>query len=101
MWDMSSPERVRRFTAEAERCQVDIEDEGGSLTWDGDGRLRAHVHNAKRYPNRYGVSLWKGHRESPRKVDLAVCMVGAGLARRDVLNKAKTVRERTGRASFI
>lgn len=96
MWDMTSSARQEAFTAAAERCVGDIEDSakaaanGGHrvLTHDGDLRLRQHVRNAKRYPNRYGVSLWKGHRESPRKVDLAVCMVGARMVRRDVLNQA-------------
>lgn len=86
MWDMASPARVEQFTAAAERAVTDIEDR--ALTHDGDLRLRRHAHNAKRYPNRYGVSLWKGHRESDRKVDLAVCMVGARMVRRLVMNAA-------------
>jgi hypothetical protein len=95
MWDMTSPARSAEFTAAAERCAGEIE--RGELTHDGDGRLRRHVHNAKRYPNRYGVSLWKGHRESPRKIDLAVCMVGARMVRRVVLNGPQP-KKRTGRA---
>jgi hypothetical protein len=87
MWDMAAPARTALFTAAAERCQADIADK--SLSHDGDRRMLVHVRNAKRYPNRYGVSLWKGHRESPRKVDLAVGMVGARMARRDVLNRSK------------
>jgi len=93
LWDMASPARSEKFTAAAERCRADIDEDGGTLTWDGDGRLRVHVHNARRYPNRWGVSLWKGHRESPRKVDLAVAMVGARMARRDLLNRQKTVEK--------
>lgn len=84
MWDMTSSARTAEFTAAAERCAGEIE--RGELTHDGDHRLRLHVHNARRYPNRYGVSLWKGHRESPRKIDLAACMVGARMMRRAVLN---------------
>lgn len=85
MWDMTSPARTAEFTAAAERTVSDIED--GTLTWDGDSRMRIHVHNARRYPNRYGVSLWKGHRESRRKVDLAVCLVGSRMVRRLVLTQ--------------
>lgn len=90
MWDMTSPQRTADFTAAAERCVADIE--ARDLTHDGDSRLRIHVHNARRYPNRYGVSLWKGHRESARKVDLAVGMVGARMVRRLLLNKSETPR---------
>jgi hypothetical protein len=104
MWDMSSPAHTAEFTAAAERCVSEIEFASKavgnglapSFTWDGDSRLRIHVRNARRFPNRYGVSLWKGHRESPNKVDLAVCMVGARMLRRNVLNSAPA-RPRSGR----
>lgn len=104
MWDMSSPARTRDFTAAAERTAAEIEEsvralergEAPILTHDGDSRLRIHVHNARRRPNNYGVSLGKEHRESKRKVDLAVCMVGAGLVRRLVLNSGKLERRRSG-----
>jgi len=94
MWDMTSPARVAEFTAAAERCATEIED--GVVLWDGDPRLRTHVRNAKRFPNRYGVSLWKGHRESKRKVDLAVCMVGARMLRRRLLNMERRKGKRPG-----
>lgn len=107
MWDMTSPARVEQFTAAAERCVSDIEETAKAvrldplatrlLTHDGDGRLKGHARNAKRYPNRYGVSLWKGHRESKRKVDLAVCMVGARMLRRLVLNNPNRKRKRSGK----
>lgn len=97
MWDMTLAERVKEFTAAAELTALDIA--GEDLTHDGDPRLRAHVQNAVRYPNRYGVSIWKGHRESARKIDLAVCMIGARMVRRQLLNLASDdKRPRTGRA---
>jgi hypothetical protein len=42
--------------------------------------------------------LRKEHRESTRKIDLAVCAVGARMARRDVLSVAAntTTRRRSG-----
>jgi hypothetical protein len=95
MWDMASPQRTAQFTAAAERCATEIEER--TLIHDGDGRLRAHARNAKRYPNKHGVSLWKGHRESQRKVDLAVCMVGARMVRRMALNNPERQRKRSGR----
>jgi hypothetical protein len=97
MWDMTDPKRSAEFTAAAELCASEIDDEhavGLEFTHDGDGRLVRHVRNAKRYPNRWGVSLWKGHRESPRKVDLAVCMVGARMLRRKYLLADPSTRSR-------
>jgi len=93
MWDMAAPSRVAQFTAAAERTAAEIE--AGEFTHDAHPLLRQHAHNARRYPNRWGVSLWKGHRESPRKVDAAVAMVGARMVRREFLNTRK--RPRTGR----
>lgn len=104
MWDMTSHLRTREFTEAAERTAAEIEesvrclqrDEPPMLTHDGDHRLRMHVHNARRRPNNYGVSLGKEHRESQRKVDLAVCMVGAGMVRRLLLNSGKLTQKRSG-----
>lgn len=96
MWDMASPERVRLFTEAAQRFVTEIEQR--EFTHDGHPALVQHLKNARRYPNRFGVSLWKGHRESPRKVDLAVCAVGARMVRRLVLNTDPPDKKvRTGR----
>lgn len=84
MWDMTSQARTAEFTEAAMRDAQDIAEH--VLLHDGDRRLRLHVGNARRYPNRHGVSLWKGAKESKRKIDLAVCSVGAGLVRRMLLN---------------
>lgn len=93
-WDMRS--RGSEFTQAAERFAADVA--AGDLTHDGDAVLTRHVLNARRAPNRFGVSLRKEHRESTRKIDLAVCAVGARMARRDVLSVAAntTTRRRTG-----
>jgi hypothetical protein len=53
-------ERNRRFTETAMRTVVEIEEDVATgatppLTHDGDGRLRQHVHNARRRPNQWGV----------------------------------------------
>lgn len=107
MWDMTSSVRTEQFTAAAERFVTDIdagaelatagEHDQRPLTHDGDGRFLIHCRNARRYPNRYGVSLWKGHRESEKKIDLAVCGVGARMLRRELLNQAtKAPRGRRG-----
>lgn len=106
MWDMTSPLRVAEFTAAAERCAHEVEAAAAALrgeaaaipfTHDGDGRLRRHVHNAQRYPNKWGVSIWKGHRESKKKIDLAVCMIGARMLRRALLNAEEAPKRKGGK----
>ncbi len=97
LWDMASPARSEAFTAAAERCASDIEN--AAFTHDGDDRLRLHVKNARRAPNRWGVSLRKEHRESSRKIDLAVTMVGARMVRRLIL-LGDSGKQRTGNAYF-
>ncbi|MBA9002020.1 Terminase [Thermomonospora cellulosilytica] len=97
-WDMRA--REKEFTEAAERMLIDIK--ARDLTHDGDARLTRHVLNARRRPNKYGVSIGKEGRESPKKVDLAVCAVGARLARRLAMAhpKWKRRRRKTGRAAF-
>lgn len=80
-WDMRGHDR--QFTAAAELMLAEIDGKG--FTHDGDSRLARHVVNARRRPNRYGVSVGKETRDSPRKIDLAVCAIGARMVRRIVL----------------
>ena len=95
MWDMSWPSNHRLFTQAAEAFVVEIEEQAKpdkplTLTIDGHPLLVAHMRNARRFPNRFGVSLMKEHRESPRKIDLAVCAVGARMVRRMILNRGQS-----------
>jgi hypothetical protein len=89
-------ERNRAFTESAMQTARDI-DEDAVLTHDGHAMLRLHTHNAKKRPNKWGVSLGKVSRDSNRRVDLAVCMVGARMGRRLVLNSPNRKRRRTGK----
>lgn len=97
-WDMRG--RNKEFTEAVERTLVDIR--AGDLTHDGDSQFTRHVLNARRRPNQYGVSISKTGRESPHKIDLAVCAVGARLARRLAMASPKWARRKrkTGRAAF-
>jgi hypothetical protein len=95
VWDMRSRERTRDFTAAAEQFLGEVH--AGLFTHDGDIRLKQHVRNARRRPNEWGVSLSKEHRESARKIDLAVCAVGARMLRRLVLNKDTSTKQRSGK----
>lgn len=101
MFDMRSPARLKLFTEACERALSDIQ--AKQFPHDGSPVLRIHVTNARRRPNQYGVGIGKEHRESSRKIDLAVCMIGARMARRMYLalpaNKRR--KRRTGRAMFV
>lgn len=95
-WDMRG--RLQQFTLAAEALHDAIVE--GRLTHDGDARVRRHVHNARRRPNRWGVSLGKEHRESARKVDSVPAAVLAALARREYLALSpgrRRKRQRSGR----
>lgn len=92
-FDMRS--KLLLFTRAAESFAQAVED--GELRHDGDGTLRAHVHNARRRPNRHGIGLGKEHRESARKVDAAVAAVLARAARTEVVVRTRNKRRRTGR----
>lgn len=55
--------------------------EQGALPHAGDSRMDRHVYNARRRPNRWGVSFGKEQRESPKKVDALSAMVLARMMR--------------------
>lgn len=87
MWDMTSRDLSRQFAEAVGYTYEEIK--SGAFTWDGDARLRKHMLNACRFPVQGHVSIAKDHRESKRKIDLAVCMVGARMVRRLILNNNK------------
>jgi hypothetical protein len=101
-------ERNKLFTAAAMQTVEDIEGTEGApidpqapdlpLTHDGHPVLRQHAHNARRRTNPWGVSCGKVSRDSDKKVDLAVCMIGARMGRRIALNSGKlTPKKQPGR----
>lgn len=94
IWDMRNPRHVQLFTDAAERFTTDVT--AGTLTHDKGALLVQHVRNARRRPNKWGISLGKDHRESPRKVDAAVCAVGARMMWRQFL-QADTKKKRSGK----
>lgn len=92
MWDMTSPARSElfvqaalRFVEEMER-KNDVEEIDPAFTIDGHPALLSHLRNARRRMTKWGESLGKPGRQSTRKVDAAVCAVGARMLRRVVLN---------------
>ena len=92
-WDMRG--RLQLNTSGTERLVAGIQD--GTVRHDGGGLLRRHVLNARRRPNRWGISFGKERRDSPRKVDAFAALQLADMARADVVGATSKVRQRTGR----
>lgn len=84
MFDMALIDNQKRFVEALGIVEADVE--AGALLHDADPRMRQHVLNSRRQPTRAGLSIAKEHRESRKKIDLAVCMVGARMVRRAYLN---------------
>lgn len=82
-WDMRS--RLQAGTRATERLTAAIRD--GQIRHNGDVTLRRHVLNARRRPNRWGISFGKESRESPLKVDGFAAMQLADMARTDLIEK--------------
>jgi hypothetical protein len=83
-WPMTDTgTHLQQFTEACERTLSDIRD--GLLfhncpppTKPGLGAtMRQHVMNARRRPNKFGIGIGKEHRESAKKIDAAVTMVGS------------------------
>lgn len=87
-FDMSSPTSQALFVPAVEQCLSDFEN--GELRFHRSDWLVEHCVNARRNPNtKYGVTIRKDHRESPRKIDLAICLAGARMVRRMYLMSQK------------
>ena len=95
-WDMRS--HSYDFEMACELTEAEIRD--GSFSHDGHRKLSEHVRNARRHDGRYGVSIKKETPNSPAKIDAAVCMVGARMAYRLVLN-GKADKPRSNEAFFL
>lgn len=94
-WDMRDRRHQEEFTEAVKRTREDILQR--QLMHDGHKVMRTHVINARRRTNAWGITIGKEHRESARKIDLAVCMVGARMLRRTVLNSPKNQKRSTVR----
>ncbi|MCQ9169965.1 hypothetical protein JY504_08020, partial [Corynebacterium amycolatum] len=55
-----------------------------AFTHDGNPLLSEHVRNAQRHLGRYGETVRKESRASQKKIDAAVCMIGARMVYRMV-----------------
>lgn len=80
-WDMR--EHVSEFVKATETMHTEIVER--KLTHDGSGVLSRHVTNARQRRSRWGSGIGKESPDSPKKIDGAVCAIGARLVRRHVL----------------
>lgn len=96
-WDMRS--RVYDFTLACELTEREILER--QFRHDGNPAVTRHVLNARRRPNRWGISIGKDRPKSPKKIDAAVCVIGARMVRRQVLNSDEWKRRSRGRKVIV
>jgi hypothetical protein len=105
-WDMRG--HLADTTRETESLHRAITD--GECPWGphriNDGRdgaeiLRRHVLNARRRPNRWGLSFGKESRESPKKVDALAALLLARMARTRVLGEGALTKRRKTAGTLI
>lgn len=82
MWDMASHVHQGVFSEAVVRFADEMDSH--NITWDGHPELRAHLRNARRAWGVGGLTIRKPARGSHRKIDLAVCAVGARMLARKV-----------------
>lgn len=96
-FDMLKPGPQQLFQPAVSQVRDDLEN--GRVMLVKSKRLLQHMKNAREREARYGISIGKENRSSPRKVDLAVCLVGALMLRRLINLKKPTGA--TGRGRVI
>jgi hypothetical protein len=102
LFDMATPANRKLFVGAAEQfvdeleTLNDIEEFEPQFSHDGHPLWMSHARNAKRFPTDDGISLMKEGRESLKKIDAAVCAVGARMLRRVVLNRPLDEEEPPG-----
>lgn len=87
-WDMRS--HTFDFAVAAEMCKAEIED--GLFHHDGNWATARHIANARMFESRGHVSIRKESPKSKKKIDAAVCVIGARMVYRAV--KASSEWER-------
>jgi hypothetical protein len=93
-FDMSTEANQKLFVEACDQTLGELEGQHADgapklVIFSRSSALIEHLRNAKRAPGKYGVSMRKENRESARKIDLAVCLVGARMVRRIYLLSLK------------
>ncbi|HET6916603.1 MAG TPA: hypothetical protein VFH56_10990 [Acidimicrobiales bacterium] len=94
-WDMRS--HSYEFAEAAEVCHEEIV--SGRFRHDGNEVTARHIGNARNHPHKGRMSISKESPDSPRKIDAAVCVIGARMVRRLALAAAPK-KVRTGESFF-
>ncbi|CAN5641092.1 terminase [soil metagenome] len=90
-WDMRG--HVYEFAKAAEACEAEIKD--GAFAHDGDSRTARHIGNCRRRVYRDAFTVGKESKDSPLKIDAAVCVIGVRMLRRIVLLSPEYTRLRS------
>ena len=98
-FDMLKPGSQAVFQPAVSQLAEDLE--AGVALHHGGTALRQHMKNARRREGRYGVSIGKEHRSSARKVDLAVCAVGARMLWRQLVLAQRQSKGTPGKGRVI
>jgi len=86
-FDMLKPSAQQLFQPAVGQLADDLK--SGSVCHHGGAALKRHMKNARRREGKYGTTIGKENRSSARKVDLAVCAIGARMVRRQLLMTKK------------
>lgn len=91
-WDMRV--HVQEFTLACEMVEGEITGDEMVFQHDGSSVIGRHCANARRRPNKHGISIGKETHDSPRKIDACVSMIIARHARRLYLG-AKPIKQKS------
>lgn len=99
MWDMASPVHTAIFSEAVVRAQDEFDSR--NVLWDGHPALKQHLRNARTFMGQYGIVLRKAGRGSKKKIDAAVCFVGARMLSRLVANKPEQSESKGRKAGDV
>ena len=100
VFDMARSSNMEVFVDAAMRTREDLE--SGTIALVGSKVLATHMKNARILPTRFGASVRKDGRDSKRKIDAAVCLIGArAMWRKQQLGSIGTNKGTPGRRRVI
>lgn len=91
-FDMLKPSSQQLFQPAVTQLAEDLRAGAAVVQHHGGGVLERHMRNARKREGRFGMTVGKEKPSSPRKIDLAVCAIGARMMRRQYL----LTKKRTG-----
>jgi hypothetical protein len=91
-WDMRG--HGYDFAKAAEACEAEIRDVG--FRHDDHPAVARHIANCRRKAYRDAVTVGKESKDSPLKIDAAVCVIGARMVRRIVMASPAYLKRRRG-----